>query len=66
MQQDFTKLMELVSLKEKNQAEMIAKLKAETLPILDVGSFGLSMTENLINDMMDLGKMQKGVFSFEQ
>jgi len=66
LQQDFTKLMELVSVTEKKHAEMISQLKAEALPLLDVGSFGLSMTENLINDMMDLGKLQNGVFSFDQ
>ena len=44
---------------------MVSKHIESIKPILNNVIFSQSMLENLINDLMDLGKLQKGVFRFQ-
>jgi K+-sensing histidine kinase KdpD len=59
---DFKRLMSVLV----RDNSKIKQFRAEALPVLENVIFSQSMTENLINDLMDLGKLQQGVFKFDQ
>jgi len=61
---DFKRLMTVLS--DKRKEAKLKQFKAEANPILENVIFSQSMSENLINDLMDLGKLQQGVFKFDQ
>ena len=60
---DFKRLMTLLA---KDNETKLKGFKAEANPVLENVIFSQSMSENLINDLMDLGKLQQGVFKFDQ
>ena len=56
---------EIVKMKQK-ETQIVSQSFKEAFTLLENVGFGQSMTENLINDLMDLGKLQNGVFKFEE
>jgi hypothetical protein len=60
---DFKRLMTLLA---RDKETKLKRFKAEANPVLENVIFSQSMSENLINDLMDLGKLQQGVFKFDQ
>ena len=56
---------EIAKQKEK-ETQVVSQSFKEAFDLLENIGFGQNMTENLINDLMDLSKLQNGVFKFEE